>query len=143
MRTMATNLGRFNEQIMNFIGELRGLFPEDKHLETMYFIISFMKKTNPREIIHQFYTHVYPFKKQILARDEQFFLNIPLNDEKIGSLIKQHKLDEKNINTENAISKILDIKHLWTSDKIKPSDKDAIWSYFKVFIYLCDKEYAN
>jgi hypothetical protein len=138
---MTTNLGKFNEQMMNFITELRGLFPEDKHLEMLYHAIAFMKRTNPREIMAQFDRYIYPFKKHILERNEDFFLNIPLKDNAIQKIIDENNLGAKNINTENAISKIMNIKHVWTSSNLTDADKDAIWSYFKVFIYLCDKEY--
>jgi len=140
---MATILGKFNEQMANFITELRGLFPEDQHLEMLYHAIMFMKRTNPREIMAQFNRYIYPFKGQILSRNEDFFLNIPLKDNAIQKIIEENNLSAKNINTENAISKIMNIKHVWTSSKLTPDDKDAIWSYFKVFIYLCDKEYHN
>lgn len=136
-----TNLGRFNEQMMNFLGELRGLFPEDKHLETLYHTIGFMKKTNPREIMNQFDKYVYKFKKQIIEKDEAFFLSMKVNDNAIQQIIDTHNLGQKNINTEDAISKIMNIKHVWTSEKLTLADKDAIWAYFRVFIYLCDKEY--
>jgi hypothetical protein len=122
---MSTNLSKFNEQLLNFLNELSALFPEDKALKTFYHTVEFMKKTNPRELMNQFKNFVYPYKDQILKRDESFFLNNSFNE----------------VNDNNAISEMLRIKTIWASGQLTPKDKDCIWNYFKVFLYLIDKEY--
>jgi hypothetical protein len=77
---MATNLSRFNEQVLNFLQEMKDLFPDDKKLTSFYHTVEFMKKTNPREIIVQFKNLVYPFKEKILVKDESFFINSDFSD---------------------------------------------------------------
>jgi hypothetical protein len=124
---MTSNLSRFNEQVLNFLNEISRLFPEDKGLKTFYHTVDFMKKTNPREIMNQFKEFVYPYKSQILSKDESFFLNNSFSD---------------SIKDNNSISEMLRIKTIWTSGKLTQNDKDCIWNYFKVFIYLIEKEFS-
>ncbi len=123
---MSTNLTKFNEQILNFLSEISALFPEDKALKTFYHTVEFMKKTNPREVMNQFKNFVYPYKDQILKRDESFFLNNDFSDSVVQS---------------SSISEMIRIKNIWASGKLTENDKNCIWNYFKVFLYLIDKEY--
>lgn len=123
---MSTNLSKFNDQILNFLNELSALFPEDKTLKNVYHTVEFMKKTNPREIITQFKAHMYPYKQQILNRDESFFISNTFSDSVVQS---------------SSIYEMIRIKSIWTSNRLTENDKNCIWNYFKVFIYLIDKEY--
>jgi hypothetical protein len=125
---MATNLSKFNEQVLNFLQEMRDLFPEDKKLSTFYHTVEFMKKTNPREIMIQFKNFVYPFREKIISKDESFFINNDFSD---------------SVNNDSSISEMLRIKEIWNSNRLSPNDKECVWNYFKVFLYLIDKEYAN
>lgn len=123
---MTTNLSKFNEQILNFLQEMSSLFPEDKKLSTFYHTVDMMKKMNPREIMNQFRDYVTPFRQQILSRDESFFLQSDFSDK---------------VTDNNSISEMLRVKHIWNSGRLTAKDKECIWNYFKVFIYLIDKEY--
>jgi len=125
---MTTNLSKFNEQLLNFLQEMCRLFPEDKKLSTFLFTVDLMKKANPRELMNQFKQYVYPFKSQILNKDESFFLENAFGD---------------NIQDKSNMSEMLRIKEIWISGKLTKNDKDCIWNYFKVFIYLLDKEYPS
>lgn len=124
---MSTNLSKFNEQLINFLNELSSLFPEDKMLKTSYHTVEFMKKSNPREIMNLFKKFVYPYKEQILKRDESFFLNNDFSD---------------SIKSNSTITEMFRIKTLWASGRLTNNDKECVWNYFKVFIYLMDKEYS-
>jgi hypothetical protein len=104
------------------------LFPEDKKLSTFYYTVDLMKKANPREIMNQFKQYVYPFKDQILAKDENFFINNTFTD---------------SIKSQNGISELLRIKQIWNSGDLTSHDKECVWNYFKVFLYLIDKEYPS
>jgi hypothetical protein len=77
--------------------------------------------------MNQFKEFVYPYKSQILSKDESFFLNNSFSD---------------SIKDNNSISEMLRIKTIWTSGKLTQNDKDCIWNYFKVFIYLIEKEFS-
>ena len=123
---MTTNLSKFNEQILNFLQEMSSLFPEDKKLSTFYHTVEMMKKMNPREIMNQFRDYVTPFRQQILSRDESFFLQSDFSDKVVDN---------------NSISEMLRVKHIWNSGRLTAKDKECIWNYFKVFIYLIDREY--
>jgi hypothetical protein len=120
---MTTILSKFNEQFVNFLQEMCNLFPEDKKLTSFLYSVELLKKTNPREIMNQFKTHVGPFETQLLARDETFFIN-----------------NTFNIQSSSAVSDMLRIKHIWNSGKLSAADKECIWNYFKVFFYLIHKE---
>ena len=123
-----SNLSKFNEQLLNFLGEMCKLFPDDKKLSTFYYTVDLMKKANPREIMNQFKQYVYPFKDQILAKDENFFIANTFTD---------------SIKSQNGISELLRIKQIWNSGNLTTHDKECVWNYFKVFLYLIDKEYPN
>ena len=125
---MTSNLSKFNEQIINFLQEMCSLFPEDKNLTKVYHAVELMKTLNPREIMNQFRDYVIPFKKQILARDESFFI--------------QSEFSDKVVN-QSSIAEMMRIKYIWNSERLTVRDKECIWNYFKVFIYLIDKEYKN
>jgi hypothetical protein len=125
---MTTNLSKFNEQLLNFVQEMCNLFPEDKKLSTFYCTLELMRKANPREIMNQFKEYVYPFKDKLLSRDDSFFLNNNFSDKVVDS---------------NSISEMLRMKEIWSSNRLTKNDKDCIWNYFKVFIYLIDKEYKS
>jgi hypothetical protein len=125
---MATNLSKFNEQVLNFLQEMKDLFPDDKKLSSFYHTVEFMKKTNPREIMVQFKNLVYPFKDKIIAKDESFFITSDFSD---------------SVKTDSSISEMLRIKEIWNSNRLNTHDKECVWNYFKVFIYLIDKEYPN
>jgi hypothetical protein len=123
---MTTNLSKFNEQILNFLQEMSALFPEDKKLSTVYHTVEMMKTMNPREIMNQFRDYVTPFRQQILSRDESFFIQSDFSDK---------------VTDSNSISEMLRVKHIWNSGRLTSKDKECIWNYFKVFIYLIDREY--
>jgi hypothetical protein len=123
---MTTNLSKFNEQILNFLQEMSALFPEDKKLSTFYHTVEMMKTMNPREIMNQFRDYVTPFRQQILSRDESFFLQTDFTDK---------------VTDNNSISEMLRVKHIWNSGRLTAKDKECVWNYFKVFIYLIDREY--
>ena len=123
-----SNLSKFNEQLLNFLQEMSNLYPDDKKLSNFYYTVELMKKTNPREIMNQFKLHVYPFKQQILEKDENFFLTDKFTD---------------SIKSQSGISEILRIKQIWMDGNLSNHDKECIWNYFKVFIYLIDKEYFS
>lgn len=125
---MTTTLSKFNEQLLNFLGEMCKLFPEDKTLSHFYYSVDLLKKANPREIMNQFKQYIYPFKSQILSKDENFFITNNFSDS-----IKSH----------HGISELTRIKHIWINGNLTPHDKECIWNYFKVFIYLIDKEYPS
>ena len=124
-KSMTTILSKFNEQLLNFLQEMCKLFPEDKKLSTFYFTVDLMKKANPRELMNQFREYAYPFKQQILAKDENFFIQNTFSD----------------IQDKSSMSEMMRLKEIWTSGKLTARDKECIWNYFKVFMYLIDKEY--
>jgi hypothetical protein len=128
---MSTNLSKFNEQLLNFLNEISSLFPEDKALKTFCNTVEFIKKTNPRELMNQFKKFVYPYKEQIIKKDESFFLDNSFNDIVKGT----------EINGINPLAEMMRIKTIWVSGQLSPKDKECIWNYFKVFIYLIEKEY--
>jgi hypothetical protein len=123
---MTSTLSKFNEQLLNFVQEMCELFPEDKKLSTFHCTLEIMRKANPREVMNQFKEYVYPFKEKLLARDESFFLNNSFID---------------NVKNNSSISEMLRMKEIWTSDRLTKNDKECIWNYFRVFLYLIDKEY--
>ena len=48
-----------------------------------------------------------------------------------------------SIKSQNGISELLRIKQIWNSGNLTNHDKECVWNYFKVFLYLIDKEYPS
>lgn len=125
---MSSNLSKFNEQLLNFLAEMCKLCPDDKTLSNFYYSVDLLKKANPREIMNQFKQYIFPFKNQILSKDELFFINNTFTD---------------SIKSNQGISELTRIKQIWVSGILTSHDKECIWNYFKVFIYLIEKEYPS
>jgi hypothetical protein len=113
----------FIQQTDNFMNELCNIFPSDGELllfREKYYLV---KNANSKLILDYFVIYIYPFKTQILEKDENFFLEGGGQDElKDSSGLKFRD----------------NIKKLWIS-KMSDENKEIIWKYFRVFVLLCEK----
>jgi len=86
-----------------------------------------LRKTNPRKVMEGVLVFVYPYKRQIMENDDNFFLN------------KDYQEDTKN---DGHLVKALKIKDLWETD-MDENTKTNLFNYFKVLIVLAEKYVAE
>lgn len=112
-------LHRFKKVIIQFIDELIELFPKESDLIIMR--VFFGDQIPVKTIADSFVQHVLPHKEMISSRNEKFFLD-----------------EQNNIFGMIDSGKVVHFKRLWTSKNLDNDDKNAIWSYFDIFIKLIE-----
>ena len=143
---MSSNLGKFNTQIENLLNDLLIIFPTNMDIKIFKEKFLLVKATNPQIILLVFLKYIYPYKAKIIANDEEFFLSDNLtkeilNNEELKTEMKeQGKAVGENVDDEYILTKALGLKELW--NKMDQSQHDTLWTYFKVFIVLCER-YVN
>jgi len=116
-------LEKFNVTFTEFIDDVISLFPNDSDLRMYKTAIVTAIKFDNKLAINIFNDSVVnKYGKQLLDRDESFFLN--------------HDYNEVGINKEyNAL--IDKVKNYWTT--MNDENKNIVWKYFKVLILLSQK----
>jgi hypothetical protein len=115
------SLKRFNKQVDNFLVALKKIFPERKEFSIFEAQMEGARMINKRIVIDSFITYVYPFKGQIMNKDESFFLQ------------------EGNVGVKkDYMSHALNLKDLWLNS-LRPENKEMVWKYFQVMILLAEK----
>lgn len=113
-------INEFKNKVVSFLDELIEQFPEESD-----FIIAriFLKDQIPTEtIILTFIKNIMPYKEQIKDRDEMFFLNSDIA--LFGEVNKE---------------KVNNLKLLWKSSRLDNEDKEVMWKWFDIFIFLAEK----
>jgi hypothetical protein len=103
--------------------DLYTILPDEKDIYIFQNQIETLTMFNKSILIDNFIEKVYKYKKNILDKDENFFLTNELDIE------------------ENDISKAIHLKSLW-KNKLRNENKEIIWKYFKLLIVISDK-YTN
>ena len=116
----AVYVNQFNTVVSKFLSDLYEILPEEKDIFIFQNQIETLTMFNKAFLIDNFVDKVYKYKKNILEKDENFFLTNELDIE------------------ENDISKAIHLKTLW-KNKLRPENKEIIWKYFKLFIAISDK----
>lgn len=106
----------FNDILDQFLDYLEDTFTFFK--SDIIFIkstVEFIRKSNPRLVVEQFMDYTRPYKEYILNCDEDFFLNV--------------NLQQTGINLENQLfgNKL---RNIWLSNDIVDKQKAHIWLYF-------------
>lgn len=124
-----TTLTKFNNTLNELVLSLRDVVRDDyPALERT--IASFqekgelLRKANPRKIIDGFIYFVYPYREEIMGKNEAFFMN----------------KDLKTVNDldSDSIVDVLHIKEIW-KNYADSQMKDTIWEYFQVMIILSER----
>jgi len=105
------------------MNELCTIFSSDTELLLFREKYNLIRSANSKLILEYFVVYVYPFKAQILEKDENFFLD--------GG-------GQNELKDTSGLKFRDNIKKLWTS-KMSDENKDIIWKYFRVFVLLCEK----
>lgn len=113
----------FLQQIDNFINELSNLFPNDGDIQLFSEKYNLIRSANSKLIIEYFVQFIYPFKNQIIDKDDQFFL---------GGGGQEELKDKSGLKFRDSIKKI------WISE-MSTDNKEIVWKYFKTFVLLSEK----
>lgn len=125
MEKSVSFLTAFNNQIDNFLDDLITVCPEEKEFKMLKNGISLVRKSNPRIILVQFVEMIFPYKEQILLRNEEFFI------------VKDFHEDFTNVSSDYISMITNKLKKIWESG-ITNSDKEKIWEYFQSLITLAE-----
>ena len=116
-------IDKFNATFIEFLDEMINIFPNDADFRMYKLAINAGISMNNKVIIKIFNDSVVTvYGDQILAKDEQFFLNNEYSD--IVENAEYNALIHK-------------IKGYWAT--MNEVNKNAVWKYFRVFILLCKK----
>jgi len=110
-------------QIDNFINELCTIFQNNGEMLLFREKYNLVRGVNSNLVIEYFITYIYPFKKNIMNKEESFFLD--------GGGQEELK-DKSGLKFRDSI------KTLWIT-QLSEENKEIIWKYFKIFIILCEK----
>jgi hypothetical protein len=114
-------LRQIKEQLLKFLDDLILALPEEGDLVILRVFISDI----PANTIAQYIvTNLCPLQDLIKQRREDFFL-------------KHNVLFDKF--SPDKLEKVNHFKQLWESNRLEAEDKDAIWSWFNIFIALGNK----
>ena len=129
-----SSLSRFNSQLENLLNDLSDTFPDFMDIKIFREKYYLAKSANPKMIILIFLKYIYPYKEQILERNENFFLSDSLTDN-----ITNNKDIQNELGTDNdfILTKALNLKTLWT--KMNEQHKETLSTYFRVLVVLCEK----
>ena len=129
--SQVSTLTRFNNTIDCLIDSLIDRYSHHEYFAKELRLIkekfSLLRKTNPAKVVEGFLVKVYPYKKQIMEENDDFFLQ------------KNYDGDTKN---EGNLVKVLKIKELWDTD-MDDNTKQTLFNYFKVLIVLSEKYVAE
>jgi len=110
----------FKKNIIQFLDELIEQFP----METDFILarIYINTRVSPEELIKSFIQKILPLKHYVDNRDEKFFLD--------GHITFLDTMDKSKVNH---------FKTLWKSSVLDQEDKNVMWKWFGVFMYLCEQ----
>ena len=110
---------KFKDTLLSFLDELIQTYP---HIGDFTLAKMFVSGCDPEYIVSKFRRRILPFKAKIKNRDENYFL---------GS---EFDLLDKMIDK----SKVGYFRQIWSSPSMGHDDKQVIWDWFDVLIFLCE-----
>jgi len=117
-------LDAFFNQFSSFLGELRGMYPEDPDFPNFVTAITLIRNTNPMLAVNYIKTEVIdPFQEKIATRDESFFMD--------------QDYTQKNADM-NVIYKLKEYVR-----EMSPASKEVVWQYIELLMKLCLKIIEN
>lgn len=122
-----SHLTAFCTQLINLLTNLNQLYPDDNDITISLTSVNLLKSTNPRQLLNIFTTYVLKYEKNIIERDENFFLNT--------NLIEDCNVDKQDANYAGSV--MGNLKKYW--NQMDNESKENIWKYFQVLILLSKK----
>lgn len=123
---MSKSLSMFVEQLSSLGGELSDMYPSDVDIRMAKNSIEALKTMNPKLLYDNFVNFIYPYKNEILSKNENFFINMDYSEK-----IKAQGADQNKMMT------VMNLKKYWGN--MSDSTKECMWQYFTVLVMLCDK----
>ena len=123
MTAPPTPLSLFVNQLHSLCSELSDMYPEDVDIKMAKTSVETMKRMNPKMLYNTFSQYVYPFRDQILNRNEDFFLNMDFSDIPGAEA--------------NNMMTVMNLKKYWST--MTEQTKECMWQYFGVLVKLCEK----
>jgi hypothetical protein len=123
----------FNRKLEEFASDLATTFPEVKDFATLRTSLRMaltLTPALPRALFHQYV--VAPYEKQILARDEQFFL-----DDRSEFKKQLTQQTGGGAGGDVSLDLVKTIQGIWRS--LGEGNKDVIWKYLQVLVLLDHK----
>jgi hypothetical protein len=115
----------FFKQLMEVVGQMEGMFPDDPDFKIFHTFLGLLQRTNPLSVLSTFREHVVlKYEEKIEARDEEFILG--------------HTPVEYGNDIMDIVGKM---KTYWKVLSV-PS-KDSLWQYLHVLTQLCKRYYEN
>jgi len=126
-----TTLTKFNNTLNELILSLRDVVRDDypsidRTIGLFQDRLELLRKANPRKVIDGFIFFIYPYRDEIMKKDEGFFL--------------RHNFDDavNEAGMEGNLVDVLHIKEIW-SGYANAQMKETIWEYFQVMILLSER----
>jgi hypothetical protein len=131
MSEKMSTLTRFNNTVEQLIDDLILRYKDHPYFGKELVItkekFSLLRKTNPRKSVEGTLRFIYPFKAQLMANDEQFFVS---------------KSYDEHVKNDSHLMKVLKIKELWEQD-MDDLTKKTLFDFFKVLIILAERYVAE
>lgn len=136
---MTSTLTLFNAQIGNLLNDLIDIVPNNRDIKLFREKYELLKSANPRKVLELFVMYVYPFKKSIMERDEEFFMSGSIENS-FKSNVQFQK--EAEMSADMILAKALNLKDIWKT-QLSSAQQNTIWEYFQVLIVLMERYIAS
>lgn len=114
----------FNDNFIKLTKTLHQLIPDNQHLEAIKNAVHIGARVNSDLYIKHFYKEVaIPFESQILAKNEQFFLNLDLSS--LSSVTKEQAEEASGL------------KNMWKT--FTEEQQNILWQYMIVLTKLSQR----
>jgi len=110
------------DQFFDYLEENFEFFKSDLILSRT--AVQFVRKSNPRMVVEQFMSYAYPYRTEVFACNEEFFINFDVN--------------VKDLSPEDVMFGMR-IRSIWLSSDITDNQKAYIWLYFQKLIRAGEK----
>lgn len=123
-RTLVHNL---KDTILELIADLKdNIFDLEDEKGELMLVEFFFKRMNPESLMQHVISHIIPWKKKILNKDQQFFLE----NKKIFQGLPEDRLSYYG-------------QIIAESKRLNEDDKTTIWSYFHTILEIAEAYKKN
>lgn len=114
----------FFDQLLTFLGELKGMYPDDADFPLGITSIKLLRTINPNMVVQMFYDSSKLYETEILSKNESFFLD--------------HSFEDIQDLDFNLLSKLKEYVR-----SMSATSKENVWKYvqnlYKLTYLICSK----
>lgn len=114
----------FNNKFEELLKDLIEVFPEDKDFKMFKHSFNLLKMVDNQKPVQMFKSYGNKYRQMIHDKNEEFFLNHDFSDE----------LQSREDVTSELMNKL---KSCWQT--LELTNKETIWTYFKLLFKISDK----